>query len=69
MGTWPRNDRGITTLEFAILVAAILAALIAGQVYLRRAISYKWRESVDGTFGQGLQYSTEPGKETTIVEN
>jgi Flp pilus assembly pilin Flp len=68
LGIWLRSERGISSLEYAILIAAILAALIAGQIFLRRAISSKWRESIDGAFGEGRQYSTEPGRETTVIK-
>jgi len=45
----------MTTLEYSVLAVVILAALLAMQVVLRRAISGKWRSTGDG-FGAGRQY-------------
>ncbi len=50
---------GISILEYSILVSAILLAVLAMQVSLRRAISYKWRDAADSAFSAGRQY--EPG--------
>jgi Flp pilus assembly pilin Flp len=52
---------GMTTLEYSVVVLAIVIALLAVQVSLRRAISFKWREAAD-SFGSGRQY--EPGVTT-----
>jgi uncharacterized protein (UPF0333 family) len=68
VAAWRLSKKGISSLEFGILIAAIVAAILVGQVFLRRAISSKWRQSIDQAFGEGRQYSTEPGKETVIIK-
>ena len=57
------HRRGMSTLEYAVLLTVIVAALFAAQVALRRAVSSKWRQAADA-FGDGRQY--EPGV-TTIT--
>ncbi|MDD5004882.1 MAG: hypothetical protein PHS93_00020 [Candidatus Omnitrophica bacterium] len=54
-----------STLEYVVLIAIIVAALMAMQFYLRRAICGSFRSTAD-TFGQGRQY--EPSV-TTVTEN
>ncbi|MDD5019646.1 MAG: hypothetical protein PHH75_04630 [Candidatus Omnitrophica bacterium] len=61
-----RSRAGMSVLEYSLLIAAILAALLSVQVYLRRAISYKWRDAAD-SFGLGRQYETDGSKATTVV--
>ena len=53
-----KDRRGQGMLEYAILIAIVVAALIAMQGYIRRAIQGKYRAAAD-VFGQGEQY--EPG--------
>ncbi len=50
--------RGSLAIEYTVLIAVVVAALIGMQVYVRRAICGKWRASADA-FGYGRQY--EPG--------
>ena len=47
--------KGVLSIEYAVLVAVVVAALIGMAVYVKRALSGKWR-SVGDTFGQGRQY-------------
>lgn len=54
------KKRGQTTLEYAILIGVIVAALIAMQVYLKRGFQGKIRDSADN---MGDQYS--PGFTTS----
>lgn len=54
--------RGQTALEYAVLIAVVVAALVGMSIYVKRSLSGKWRE-VGDTFGHGRQY--EPG--TTLV--
>jgi len=61
-----RNRAGMGILEYALLISALLAALLSVQVYLRRAISYKWRDAAD-SFGLGRQYETDGSKATAVV--
>lgn len=53
--------RAFTTLEYAVLIAIVVAGLIGMSVYIKRALSGKWRDAAD-SFGSGRQY--EPGVTT-----
>lgn len=53
-------------LEYGLLITIIIAALIAMQVYVKRAISGKYKEAAD-IFGFGRQY--EPGVTETNETN
>ena len=55
MSTDNKRQKGALTIEYAVLVAIVVAALIGMQVYMRRAICGRWREAAD-TFGHGRQY-------------
>jgi len=50
--------RGSLAIEYTVLIAIVVAALVGMQVYARRAICGRWRAAAD-TFGHGRQY--EPG--------
>ena len=64
-----RQRRALTILEYSLLLACIVFALLAAQVYLKRALMFKWRESVD-SFGHGRQYApTGSDHPTTILNN
>jgi len=52
------SKKAAFTVEYVILIAVIVAALLAMQFYLRRAVCGRIRSAGD-TFGQGRQY--EPG--------
>jgi uncharacterized protein (UPF0333 family) len=56
------NKRGQSALEYAVLLAVIVAALVAMQVYVKRAGEGRLKESADDL---GSQY--EPGK-TDVAE-
>ena len=47
--------RGTLAIEYAFLIAIVVAALIGMSVYLKRSLSGKWRSAAD-TFGYGRQY-------------
>jgi len=51
-----RKYRGISTIEYAFLFIIIVAALLGMSIYFKRAISGRWRGSVDDSFGHGRQY-------------
>lgn len=53
-----RHSRGFSAIEYAFLIAIVVAGLIGMSVYTKRAIMGKWREAAD-TFGFGRQY--DPG--------
>jgi len=55
-----RKKRAIFTIEYVILIALIVAALLAMQFYVRRAICGRFRSTGDG-FGGGRQYEPGPG--------
>lgn len=46
MYKWLRK-RGQSTLEYAVLIVVIIAALVAMQVYLKRGLQGRMRESAD----------------------
>jgi Flp pilus assembly pilin Flp len=53
---WNRkNNKGITTLEYAIVLAVIFVALFAMQRFLQRVVMGKWK-SVGDSFGYGILY-------------
>ena len=66
-----RNKRAQTTLEYAILIGVVAAALIAMQMYLKRGYQGKIRDSADsmgGQFSPGLtayNYSTNTFSDST----
>jgi Flp pilus assembly pilin Flp len=49
------NRRAASVIEYSLLVAVTVAAIIGIQIYLKRAISGNWRQAAD-TFGYGRQY-------------
>jgi Flp pilus assembly pilin Flp len=62
-----RPDKtGFSTLEYALLVTAIVIGLLAAQTYLTRAVSFKWRDASDA-FGGGRQLKTEGAGSTVII--
>ncbi len=42
-----RNRKAQSTLEYAVLIAVVVGALIAIQIYLKRGVQGKMRESAD----------------------
>jgi Flp pilus assembly pilin Flp len=79
------TSRGQSTLEYAVLIVVIIAALIAMQVYLKRGVQGRIRESSDQigeSFSPGytvsnrvrttyanMTESTDPWSTTTTIEN
>jgi len=49
-----RAQRGSFSIEYAALIAVVVAALIGMSVYLQRALSGRWR-AVGDVFGYGKQ--------------
>ncbi len=47
--------RGISVIEYSLIVAVAVAALLGMSIYVKRAISGRWRQAAD-TFGHGRQY-------------
>lgn len=58
------SRRGVTVLEYTVLVMALLFALLAMQNTLRRVVSGRWKAAAD-VFGDGRQYQQ---GETTIID-
>jgi Flp pilus assembly pilin Flp len=50
-----RLVRAASTIEYAFVIAVVIAALLGIQVYVKRAICDRWRQAAD-TFGYGRQY-------------
>jgi Flp pilus assembly pilin Flp len=49
-----KNKLGQSTLEYAVIIAVVVAALLAIQIYMKRGVQGKLRESTDSI---GEQYS------------
>lgn len=58
--------KGQSTLEYAVLIVVIIAALIAMQVYLKRGIQGKMRESAD-TIGEQFSPGITQGNKYTVT--
>jgi len=56
--------KGMSIVEYSLLIAVAVAAMFGAQVYIKRAVSGYWRQSGD-TFGFGRQY--EQGKTNVIL--
>lgn len=50
-----RLVRAASMIEYALVVAVVIAALLGIQVYVKRAICGRWRQAAD-VFGYGRQY-------------
>ena len=65
LGSWVLglgSIRASFSIEYAVLIAIVVAALLGMSVYTKRALMGRWREAGD-TFGSGRQY--EPGVTVT----
>ena len=60
-----RRIKGQSTLEYAMIIAVVVAAILAMQIYLRRGVQGKLRESIDSV---GAQYSAGNVKSTVTIE-
>jgi len=59
------NKKGQGTLEYAVIIAVIVAALIAMQTYMKRGMQGKLRESSDN---MGEQFSAQHMTGTAITD-
>ena len=50
--------KAMSIVEYSMLIAVVVAALLGMQIYLKRAICGKWKEAGD-VFGYGRQYDPE----------
>lgn len=48
--------KGMSIIEYSLLIAIVAAALIGMQIYVKRAISGNWKQAGD-TFGFGRQFA------------
>jgi len=61
-----RNSRGVSTIEYSLIVAVVVTALLGMHIYVKRAVSGRMRQAAD-TFGYGRQYgSTSPSERLQI---
>lgn len=60
-----RSIKGQSTLEYAMIIAVVVGAILAMQIYLRRGVQGKLRESIDSVGGQ---YSAGNVKSTVTIE-
>ncbi len=49
-----RYNQAVSIIEYSVVVALVVAALVSMQIYLKRAICGRWRQAAD-TFGYGRQ--------------
>lgn len=56
------SKRAQSTLEMAVLTAAIAAAVVGMQIYMKRGISGRWRDALDSL---GSQYA--PRHTTSLI--
>jgi len=66
-----KKTKGQSTLEYALIIAVVVAAFLAMQHYMRRGVEGKLRESIDD-MSQGGQYAagnTTSNVTTTQVGN
>ena len=52
------KQKGMSVVEYSLLIALVVAMLLAMKDYLHRAVSGRWRQAGD-VFGFGRQY--QPG--------
>lgn len=52
-----RFIKGISVIEYSLVVAVVAVALWGMRVYVKRAVAGRWRQAAD-TFGYGRQYDT-----------
>ena len=64
IGAW-QGRNGTLSVEYSVLIAVVVAALVGLSVYMMRSVSGRWRQ-VGDTFGYGRQY--EPGVTTETHE-
>ena len=50
-----KKPRGSFSMEYAVLVVIVAAAMVGMAIYMKRALMGKWRV-VGDTFGHGKQY-------------
>lgn len=51
------KERAISTIEYAMVIALVSAALLSIGIYYKRAVCGRWRQAADA-FGFGRQYNS-----------
>ncbi|MFZ5800500.1 MAG: hypothetical protein ACOY3D_03860 [Candidatus Omnitrophota bacterium] len=64
----PENLNAQTTLEYAVMIILVAITLIATQVYIKRAIQGRWKQSAD-TIGEQYDYDRTRGTTTITYES
>lgn len=52
-------SKGLSVVEYSMLVVIVVTALIGIQIFLKRAVSGNWKQAGD-VFGYGRQYEPPP---------
>jgi Flp pilus assembly pilin Flp len=47
--------KAVSVIEYSLLIAVVVAALLGIQIYIKRAVCARWQQSAD-TFGYGRLY-------------
>jgi len=61
MSTDDLRNRGISVIEYCILIIVVMMAVVTMQVYFKRAIQGRWRAAGD-SIGFGWQYEPPEGE-------
>lgn len=69
MLTWLNNKRGQSTLEYAVLIIIVVAALLSIQVYIKRGVQGRLKSSADDIGDQYSVGNTNVIKKTITVSN
>jgi Flp pilus assembly pilin Flp len=59
-----RNNKAQSTLEYAIIIAVVVGALLAIQVYVKRGVQGRFKQAADDI---GEQFSAQQGTYTTTT--
>lgn len=66
-----RDRRGQSVMEYAIMLAAITVVIVATQVYFKRAVQGRWKQSADQIgepFTTGQNYAIETQQQVSRTE-
>lgn len=69
MITWINNKRGQSTLEYAVLIIIIIAALLSIQNYIKRGVQGRLKASADDIGDQHSVGNTNYIKKTVTISN
>lgn len=68
-----KNNKGQSTLEYAILIIIIIGALLTIQVYIKRGLQGRWKQATDDigdqyTQADGANYFRQVNKTSNTTE-